>query len=499
MKKNEAKKFELFKKILFSDNGLSIKQVVIDSGDAQSTLYRYIRQINDDLSQLFPKTPIYIDQTDTVFFILLPDSLNISHVIDTLCLSYVSVSPEYLILAAASAKNYDTLESLAQSISLSPSYTYKNLNKLNKYLSHFKVKIAFGGSSKTNNLYGSEVNVRFFLCYLYWNILRGLSWPFRKSPDYFKHLPIPIQTKLAPSQLTRLRYFQNITYWRVLSLQKKITLNEDFVSYLIILDAVNPTSFTLEFDNLLTSEELVVEQYYFAFLSRFFIADIDTKEMKVRAAQLFLASQLPLSQSCQQLLDLLRSTYSLTMNDEEYHTFYYHLMLALLYIKYIGNDYKPFVEGIESLASLDIENQNFANIEKELRLFTINFFENDLFFDTKVASGLINHMANLLFYIIDASKKNKPLKIFCQYSKNFYTVDEIKNSLSSIFSSSDISFTDNVQQADIVISDSYEGDIPNHNFFYFATPYDPQTWNSLSQFVHSKLYHSSFFYNHHPL
>lgn len=493
MKKNESNKFELFKKILLSKNGIGLTDLLSITNNSKSTFYRYLQQINDDLSHVFTETPICIEQKNAYFFISLPDSLNIGYVIDSLCLSYISVSPEYLIFSAAATRNYTSLEALAQDINLSPSYAYKTLNNLNKQLTHFNVRIAFGGPLQRHNIYGQETDIRFFLFYIYWNILKGLVWPFKKAPDYFKQLPLPIKVVLAPSQVTRLHYFKNITYWRILYLHEKVALDPELISYLTILNKENPTLFTWDFSEVLTSEEVIVEQLYFSFLVRFFIADIDSKEIKLKTSQLFIDSQLPLTKSCVRLLDILQKKYELDMTKDEHLLFNYHLTIAVLYIKYTNLNYKTPLENREHLSLLDVTGENFANMDKELSALVQNFFQEDVFFRKPITSGVTTRVVNLLYYIIDTSRKPKPLTIFCQYSKNFYIVDEIKNSLLTLFSAKAIMFTTSIQKADVVISDCYEGDIPNKDFFYFSDPYDPEAWKLLSQFIHNHL-HNTFFY-----
>lgn len=114
------------------------------------------------MRHLFTEITIQIEQKNTIFYIVLPDSLNIAYVLDTVQLSYIYMSPENLIFAAAADKNYASIESLAQDINLSPSYTYKSLNTINQQLSYFRVKIAFDDFSKKSNVYGTEADIRFF-------------------------------------------------------------------------------------------------------------------------------------------------------------------------------------------------------------------------------------------------------------------------------------------------------------------------------------------------
>ena len=487
MKKNEANKFGLLKKLLYSTQGLNIQEIITTSHESRSTIYRYIQQINEDLSLLFSTPPIQIEQKNTTFDIVLPDSVNIAHVLDTVRLSYVYISPENLIFVAAGDKKHASLESLAQSINLSPSYTYKSLNVINSQLSYFRVKIAFGDSSQKSNVYGAEADIRFFLFYLYWNTHKGITWPFDKSPDYFKELPIPINTTLAPSQHTRLRYYQNITYWRILYLQEKISLAEDFLIYLTIFDNGNPTKFTTDLSSTLTSNELKNEQVYFGYLGRFFIPDIDTNEIKKKTAKRFIDSKLPLTKSCSNLLNLIQKKYDLVMDQEEYLFYYYNTMVTLLYLHYIEIDYYSILENENRLSFLDGDEQNFSKIEKDLNNLVTQFFAADPFLKKMTAEGLVTYLTNLLYCIIDSTRTIKPLYILCQYSKNFYMLDKIKNYLLTTFGPRAIQFTIDIQQADVIISDSYEGDIDNRKFFYFEDVFNSTTWEALSIFISERI------------
>ncbi|WP_242596406.1 hypothetical protein IGL98_000595 [Enterococcus sp. DIV0840] len=69
----------------------------------------------------------------------------------------------------------------------------------------------------------------------------------------------------------------------------------------------------------------------------------------------------------------------------------------------------------------------------------------------------------------------------------------MKKSLSSFFSSESIVFIDESEQSDILISDCYEKDYPNENFFYFDNPLDKNEWQSLLKYVSNKLYETIFY------
>lgn len=117
----------------------------------------------------------------------------------------------------------------------------------------------------------------------------------------------------------------------------------------------------------------------------------------------------------------------------------------------------------------------------------VQFFVDDPFLKQLSAKGLVTYMTNLLYCIIDSTRTIVPLYIFCQYSQNFYTLEKIKKYLLTTFGGQAIQFTADIKQANVVISDSYEGDISNRNFFYFDDPFDSTTWEAVTQFVSARI------------
>lgn len=490
MKKSDKQKFELFKLILFSKNGLSVTLLAEKSDMSLNLIYRKLKVLNDDLTIVFPQGSVYLIKNDIFFTIFLDNSINVSFVIDTLRLHYIQLSHEYLILQSVLSNYFNSVEALSQKINLSVAQTYKSLNTVNKALNHFGVKLIFTGDTSRSNIQGLEQNIRLFLFYYYWSVFKGVVWPFKESLNYLQDIELP-HCEVSQAQKMRLRYYQTICTWRIFYRNKLVELDSDFLEVVHLFNTIHPIRFSV--DMAISGEALAQEESYFGFLCRLFIYNTDTMDQKLDIAKAFIQSDLPVSKNCTFILDRVYAAYDIKPKREDYLFSYYSLLIALTSITYLSIDNSELLENNQALSRLGTDFADFPQMEVELsKLAQQLFFEAPYLCELK-SKGFFTYIVYLFYFFIDYSKKSQQLNIFIQYSKNQITTAEIKRSLSSFFSSESIAFVDNIQQSDILISDCYEKDYPNENFFYFDNPLDTNEWESLLKYVSNKLYKHIFY------
>lgn len=61
-----------------------------------------------------------------------------------------------------------------------------------------------------------------------------------------------------------------------------------------------------------------------------------------------------------------------------------------------------------------------------------------------------------------------------------------------MFGTDNITFTLNILNADIIISDCYEGNVPQNNCFYIEELYDLGIWKNLFDFIQKYLFFRTF-------
>lgn len=68
----------------------------------------------------------------------------------------------------------------------------------------------------------------------------------------------------------------------------------------------------------------------------------------------------------------------------------------------------------------------------------------------------------------------------------------VKEKLGNIFNPKVLKFTQNVSEADIIISDSYEGSFPNKSYYYMNSLEDNSQYKQLFHFVENALFVKEF-------
>ncbi|MBM7687457.1 helix-turn-helix domain-containing protein [Enterococcus ureilyticus] len=486
MKKNETLRFELLKELLYAPNGVSTKDMMKKFTISSKTFYRYKQKLNDDLNHVFPYQQVKIRKIKLLYMINLADSLTFSYVIDSMRLYYIKHSQRFSILAALLKRHYVSVESLAQDLSLSPSHVYSNLKQLKNLLSPFHLKISFAPTLYQTNIIGEEKNIRVLGFILFWIIFKGLEWPFEKTPSAYQTMPIVVDDeRLSFSQKNRIRYFQNATFWRMLYRKESLTLSGEFMDYLRFFEQESPTLLFSELDHVdLDSIDVKSEAYFFGFLSRFLVANIDSDEEKKRIAQHFINSELPIALLTTKILNKLLLAYNVKLTSDNYLKNYYLLIINLLYIRYIGIDFRRFLvnDSVESKAKW------FAPNEDSYRSFVKEAMVSEPLLKKYMKPGFISLMAKFFHSILKSAEKEAKLLIFIQHSPNNFIYDFIKNNLLIIFGDSTLGFTFDADKADIIISDSYELEQTNVCSFHFEHSHDPETWKALILFVSGKIY-----------
>ncbi|WP_207695185.1 helix-turn-helix domain-containing protein [Enterococcus sp. DIV0212c] len=486
MKKNETLRFELLKQLLYAKSGATTQQMMDLFNISSKTFYRYKKQLSDDLNNVFTQNEVTIKKKKLVYIIELAPPMTFSYVLDSMRLYYIKISQKFSILDAILKRHYISVEALAQDLNLSPSHVYSNLTFLNKLLRPFKLEISFSTTIYKTNIQGTEQNIRVLGFVLFWIVFKGLEWPFSKTPSSYQTLPLAVNDeRLSPSQQTRLRYFQNVTYWRVLYRKESLSLSKEFMDYLVYFETVSPTRL---FSNL---EKVDLEQvnqkdeaYFFGFLSRFLIANIDSSEERRKIAQTFIHSKLPLAELTTRILDKLLATYKVKLSTDNYLENYYLLIICLIYIRFVGINFRKFLvdDTVESKAKW------FSSDEPSYRLFVKETLLKEPLIRNHMNAGFVSLMAKFFHSILKSGEMNAKLLIFIQHSPNHFIYDFIKNNLLIIFGDATLVFTFDITEADVIISDAYEGEKTNDQTFHLEHSHDQATWRELILFISGKIY-----------
>ena len=485
MKKNDNTRFLILKKLIWSKQGLSIEELMILFDVTNKTIYRHIDGLKNDLACAFPAHDVQLIQTSRLLTIQHP-TVNLIYVIDYMHLYYLKSSNNFSIIEAILTKVYPSIESLAQDLHLSTSYTYKTISTFNIFLKKFNLKIKFNLSNPRSNILGEEVNLRLFLFFGEWMVFKGIDMPLGNTPLSFKTSTSPIKHHLTSSnQLMQLTHYQSITYFRIVIKKKKISLSEHFIDYLYIFEHISPTSFPTEIKKSIdkkffSDSDIKQEEAFFGFATRFFITDIDSVNTKMMIAKKLIDSELPLTNFIHLFLENFSTVFKLNFTTEEYFSVYYLLAIQLFYYQFVEIDIS-LLDPAKNMKTM-LQTNELNQLEK----FTAEQLDTPLI---KVNSKeiLVPHFAEVLYTILKNTKKER-LTIFVHYSRSIYLNDFIKNNLFKTFSPESIRFTQTIREADLVISDIFEEVEKKQQVFYLENPYDLEIWHELILFISDCLF-----------
>ncbi|WP_342513756.1 helix-turn-helix domain-containing protein [Sporosarcina sp. FSL K6-1522] len=499
------KKFILLKNLILYKKSLSIFEISELLNISVTSTTRYIKNLENDLIFNFQNEQIDIVTSNNMTKIEVTKNLNIGLIIDKMRLFYIKSSQEYSVLEALLSKHYPSIEALSLDIHISSSYVYKTIQTLKKILSRFDLKIYFNNDSIISNIVGEERNIRFFLIYIYSHVFKGMEWPFQNDTpsayysDFIETYMTELNSKnFSSSQLIRIKQFLIISVYRIKGKGQYIEMDDAFK--VIMQKWTESPSFNMTFFNsklIANSEQRAIENYYMNFLLRFFISDIDSDKNKIIISKKLILEDNPLTKATQKLLDSFLETFNINVGGESYYILIYQVQLMLIFLNFQNIDLTSYTVTSTTLSRFNSKNKNFSTIEKKISEFIRDFFIINKEINIKLTKSSTLYFAQYLFFLADKFVKAKPIMIYIQLSKDCFSTSVVKSRILKFFNTDGLVFTDDIKQADLIVSDNYEENIDNDKFFYFDDLYNLQDWSSLILFINDRFfnyrtYHNSF-------
>lgn len=493
----DMQKHNILKAILLNEHGIGAKYIM-DKFDISSTsTHRFIHAINHDLSLAFPNEELAIVLQNNHYSIESSKSHQKAFVLDTLQVHYVIHSIEYNIINSILIKKYMSVSQLALELNISSSQLYKYLKSIRKMLQMFHLKIEFNNHKKNSNLVGNEIHIQFFLCQLYWNLFKGLNWPFKNTLFQNETDDLKKFSHLLPSQVARIQYIRTISEFIASKRKHPLELDTEFIEMMLLF----------ENDSDYSSNPFFINKHYFHpnekhlyhFLLRYFIADLDTDEKKILISKHTLKQNSKLSVMTQQLLNHMLEQFSIQLPESTYYVYYYYLIITLLQLKYVDAHYQSFYQEEENFLAESLSAKaELAAIEDALTQFFSILEKTTL--ATYFGDVTKNSIEYLVFFfhplLTLQTQKKTEISICLHISKKFYFNYIIKQQLFSMFGKENIIFTREIATADLIISDSLQEDSSVTNFFFFDNIYDHDSWKSLLLFITTLLQKKKFSFNH---
>jgi predicted transcriptional regulator len=494
MGKKEQIKFEIFKTIVFSKSGLHFHELMKKYNLTKSTLSRYVHDLVNEVEETFSGTVQLIQNSQTgTYQIQTKEAYSVGYLIDYMHLFYVRKSGIFFILDTLLKKQYKSIEAMALDLHMSSSSVYKQLRLLKEMLIPFGGKISFDQLSSP--LTGDEIGVRLFSFYSYWSVFKSTAYDNKNYPEtwlqikefeqYFDHAD-----SLSESQQSKLRFIQLITLRRALWQKNYITLSDEFLADIVYFDNKELEILPLLKQHL-TKEQYQKERALLLYGVRGLIYNLDSPETKKKIVEQYQHSSLEIAKSTANLMDEIKKEFNVTYSEEGYYTFYFYLIILLIYIKHVDIDISGYYRnGLSFHSIIDYDDTNEETFQKITQIIQQQAFYPKI--KRQALSGVLPILSLTIYSGIYLNKKAGSLSICVIFNDNLILADGIKKIILDVYNQERIIFTNDVMLADLVISDSYEIMNPQTEHFYFDERLNPEQWGKMIDMINQLLYQALF-------
>ncbi|MGX7150788.1 helix-turn-helix domain-containing protein [Enterococcus ureasiticus] len=494
MGKKERMKFELFKSIIFSKNGLSFNELMQKHDLTKSTLSRYINDLAQEVGETFDEKVHLVQNAQTgTYQIQTEETYSIGYLIDYSHLFYVKQSGIFFILDILLKNHYSSIEAMALDLHMSSSSVYKQLRALKEMLVPFGGKISF--EQLASPLTGNELGIRLFAFYSYWSVFKSTEygnrhypeewWNIKEIEEYFDHT-----TSLSESQRAKLRFIQLITLKRVLWQKNYLELSEEFLADVAYFDTKDTELLPL-IKQRLPKNIYHKERALLVYATRGLIYNLDSLETKKNIVQHYQQSSLEIAAYTTKLMEEVQEEFDLDYTEEGYVNFYFYLIILLIYIKHINIDISGYYKNELSFHSMiDYDEGNVEIFQKINKIIEQQEFYSKI--NKKSLKGVMSILSLTIYSGIYLNKKAGSMSICVIFNNNLILADGIKKIILDVYNRDRIVFTNDVLTADLVISDSYEVANPHTEYFYFDEQLNPEQWGKMIEAINQIFYKTVF-------
>lgn len=446
LKKNEYNQIALLGTVL-SKNQNKITELEKQFNVSKRSFNRYITTLNEDLNTIYNgKLSLVYDGLN----LQLSNSNNIEvhNIFMAVTKYYLNKSTSFKLLVLLSKNDTLNSEDILNQLHISYSYLNKLVKELNNHLEHSSITLV----QRNCLLYmsGPAKNIIFFKSFL-----RLSLWRFEDSYTFKKE------------NINDLMYF-NPKYSNTLSQLQVIRLNHIEKA---LLEAKEKNNRITIYDNeifelcqILTNHNNIVsshntdltddEHLFLNLVARIYCPQIDSLEDRLKLAQLFLEKQNSIPKDVMILLSSLEEKMNLTIsqNKDDYYHFIYQGVMSFIYLRLFKYDFTfLFTFKMDFIKDLYVHNQPYYLKIKESLTYPFPF-TND-----KNALLLLRYPTPFysLIYTAFRNKNKTVIEIFIDIKYQIGFEHFLKKRIETIFSSDAINYQQNIDLADIVITDSF--------------------------------------------
>lgn len=484
-------KIEILNEILTSNRRIFLKDLIRKFNVSKNSILRYTAELRDDLNILFEDIKLLYSE-DGNYIITTKNSQDHAYLINKVQEYYIENSTLFQILKKILETDW-SITKISNSLNFSLSTVYAKIAQLNEFAEPYNIELNLHQNGRFK---GNEFNIRYFIYRLV--LFQNKTNKDNPFNPLISELFIDITNisnvllndkNLTSSEEMRLKMIQGISLHRLKRNHRFLEYDQAFLDDIIYFNV--PEFCLFESSPIVSDEQRELESFVFCFFLRSTIFEIESNDKKASIVKKYQQSDLKIARETEFLLEQFSKYFNIIYTDDIYKESYYLLLINFIYFKHTSIDLSVFFENDTAIQNRQPSipgsyTKKYAEIELFLKTPMIkNYF-------SEYSEDSLQQLSHILNYIYNVNKQPKKLKIFIQYSKNIHSVNMISQTLMDTFNQEYIEIIKNPAEADLIISDTYEGKKFETNHFYFDNTYDADQYSQLLQYV-ANIYFKSMF------
>ncbi|MDT2813684.1 helix-turn-helix domain-containing protein [Vagococcus carniphilus] len=487
----EIMKIEILNEILTSNRRIFLKDLIRKFNVSKNSILRYTAELRDDLNILFEDIKLLYSE-DGNYIITTKNSQDHAYLINKVQEYYIENSTLFQILKKILETDW-SITKISNSLNFSLSTVYAKIAQLNEFAEPYNIELNLHQNGRFK---GNEFNIRYFIYRLVlFQNKTNKDNPFNpliseSFIDITNISNVLLNDKnLTSSEEMRLKMIQGISLHRLKRNHRFLEYDQAFLDDIIYFNV--PEFCLFESSPIVSDEQRELESFVFCFFLRSTIFEIESNDKKASIVKKYQQSDLKIARETEFLLEQFSKYFNIIYTDDIYKESYYLLLINFIYFKHTSINLSVFFENDTAIQNRQPSipgsyTKKHAEIEQFLKTPVIkNYF-------SEYSEDSLQQLSHILNYIYNVNKQPKKLKIFIQYSKNIHSVNLISQTLMDTFNQEYIEIIKNPAEADLIISDTYEGKKFESNHFYFDNTYDADQYSQLLQYV-ANIYFKSMF------
>lgn len=364
---------------------------------------------------------------------------------------------------------------------ISESGLKKIILKINNYLKSFSFKII--SSKGLLKFDGDEIKIRLFLFNSIYRTYFNIEWPFSSDLLTKAQKIFPIE-KFGILYNSHTRKSLSYIIFAILDFRFS---NKCFIKEVPLKDVEGIANVLINFsqksDSILSNESLFLkvpnkykknERLILELFLRAYIPETDSKEDQNKLGIYFSTLKNPITELSTSLLNTLDNEFNI--NNSPSYVRLYQLVLYISINKLLGKSLTPLLnlKFPQPIYSTNIQNKTMTKIK--------NIVEESGSHDKYFIDSVVNFIFRLYDFPIIPQ-----IYLYLEFSKDLTASNYIKNRIYSIYNKEHIIFIINSDEADIIITDTFDIEKDPQKTFYLNNIHDQKGWMALIVFIQSAL------------